>query len=150
MFVKFRVIVCIPNNSSVIWNASLSFKQANKHYTTNKQTILFYIYPTLKKIAKSWEEKRRRCGWCLRHRPHLHFFFKNRAIFRFSDFAIFKKIDHSLKKIDLFFSANYCRITKIAKSQNRKIKKSRWNINRCGWCLSTYLIKFCQLFKVVQ
>ena len=71
-------------------------------------------------------------------------------IARFSDFAIFKKIDHSIKKIDLFFSANYCRITKIAKSQNRKIKKSRWNINRCGWCLSTYLIKFCQLFKVVQ
>ena len=44
---------------------------------------------------------------------------KNRAILRFYDFAIFKRIHHFRKRKVNFFSANYCRITKIAKLQNR-------------------------------
>ena len=59
MFVNFSVSVClfkrqgsIPNESISIWNASLSLKHANKHSKINKQTNFFFVYSTLKKIAK--------------------------------------------------------------------------------------------------
>ena len=56
----------------------------------------------------------------LRHHPHLHFFSEKKS----RDFPIFFK-DAPFYKIDfIFHSANYSRITKIAKSQNRDEKNA--------------------------
>ena len=62
----------IPNDIISIWNTSLSLKQANKHSKINKQTISFFVYSTLKKIAKMQKcndakmqnqiEKKCKCG----------------------------------------------------------------------------------------
>ena len=51
-----------PNrlDNTIIWSASLSLKQANKHSKINKQNTFIFTYPTLKvnwKIARLFSRK---------------------------------------------------------------------------------------------
>ena len=44
---RYSYFIQIPNRNTLIWNASLSFKQANKHSKINKQNNFIFSYPTL-------------------------------------------------------------------------------------------------------
>ena len=73
-----------------------------------------------------------------------NFFFKNHnhAILRFYGFAIFKRIHHFRKRKVYLYFAKYWRITKIA--------KWRWNIRRCGWCLSNWKSRMKIIFSSLE
>ena len=71
MFVSlFKRRGSILNNSIFIWNASLSFKQTNKHHIINKNNFLKYFLSNPKEKSENraifFVEKRRKCGGCLK------------------------------------------------------------------------------------